>query len=293
MAAISVAVRRLAVVVSGVSLLSLLLVTPAFADSPLVDGETAPASPVPALVAPSSAPDGGPSTLAEAQAHARSRPVVRQGVDVSIWQGYIDWQRVARTSVDFVVAKATEGTGYVDPWYALNAVRARKAGIYFTAYHFARPQGGGRDARAAADFFLKHARLRPGDLVPALDLERSGTLSDAQLVHWTLIWLQHVHHKLGVMPMVYSNPGFWMSHMANSTAIAKAGFEILWIGHWGTRRPLVPARKWAGKGWTFWQYTDCGHVAGINGCVDRDTFHGPKLHYLTIGQQRQQLRSAT
>ena len=219
-------------------------------------------------------------------------PGVRQGIDVSIWQGYVNWPRVARAGIDFTVAKATEGTGVVDPWYARNAIRARNAGVLFTAYHYARPRRGGRNARAEADFFLRHARLQRGDLVPALDLERTGNLDDARLVRWTLIWLQRVHHKLGVMPMVYSNPGFWMAHMANSTAIAKAGYEILWIGHWDTRRPLVPAKRWAGEGWTFWQYTNCGHVAGVSGCVDRDTFSGPKLRQLTIYHQKQLLRRA-
>ena len=148
------------------------------------------------------------------------------------------------------------------------------------------------NARAEADFFLRHAKLKPGDLVPALDLERTGTLDDARLVRWTLIWLQRVHHKLGVMPMVYSIPASGWPTWPTPRPSPRPATEYVWIGHWDTRHPLVPANKWAGEGWTFWQYTNCGHVAGISGCVDRDTFSGPKLRELTIYHQKQLLSRA-
>lgn len=210
---------------------------------------------------------------------------VRRGIDVSHWQRYIHWPVVAG-SVDFAFAKATEGRHIVDRWYRRNHARARAAGVLFGAYHFASPGRGRKDAVRAADFFLRQARLRPDDLVPALDLERTGDLGRHALRRWTLTWLRRVEARLGVRPILYSNPDFWATEMGDTTVVARAGFELLWIGHWGADAPTVPADRWAGEGWTFWQWTDCGSVEGITGCVDRDTFSGPRLHHLTIRHLR-------
>ena len=64
---------------------------------------------------------------------------------------------------------------------------------------------------------------------------------------------------------------------------------MLWVAHWDARAPEVPGREWLGRGWTFWQWTDCGRVPGIYDCVDRNTYTGPRsLTSLTI--RRQQVR---
>jgi GH25 family lysozyme M1 (1,4-beta-N-acetylmuramidase) len=211
---------------------------------------------------------------------------VRHGIDVSHWQRNIDWHRVRRAGIDFAIAKATEGTGYVDHFYARNAKKARRAGIRFTAYHFARPQGGAQNARKQADFFVKKARLRSTDLVPALDLEQSGGLGPVALQRWVLAFLKRVETRIHAKPMVYTSPGFWTGNMANTRSIAKAGFRVLWVANYGTNRPMVPARRWNGHGWTIWQWTKCGSVAGIDGCVDRNALAGVKLKNLTISALR-------
>jgi lysozyme len=209
-------------------------------------------------------------------------PGIRHGIDVSHWQGTIDWFRVRRSGIDFAIAKATEGTGMVDHFYARNAKKARRAGIRFTAYHFARPHGSAQNAKKQADFFVKHARLRSSDLVPALDLEQSGGLGARALQRWVLAFLKRVEVRLHVKPMIYTSPGFWTGNMANTRSIAKAGYRVLWVANYGTSRPTVPARKWNGHGWTVWQWTKCGTVPGIDGCVDRDAVTGVRLKNLTI-----------
>jgi lysozyme len=218
-------------------------------------------------------------------------PGVRYGIDVSHWQGRIAWHKVANSGIRFAIAKATDGLRTVDGTYHRNSRMARRAGLAFTAYHFARPSGGVANARAQADFFVKHAKLQPGDLVPALDLEKSGGLGPVALQRWVMAFLVRVEQRLGVKPMVYTSPGFWTGPMANTRAIARAGFQVLWIAHWETARPSVPARRWNGQGWTIWQWTKCGRVAGINGCVDRDALGGARLDELTIGSQSPLLHS--
>ena len=82
--------------------------------------------------------------------------------------------------------------------------------------------------------------------------------------------------------MVYTSPNGWKDRMADTTAIADAGYTVLWVAHWGVAAPTLPANDWQGNGWTIWQYSNCGDVPGIDGCVDLDWFDGldfaPILH---------------
>lgn len=214
----------------------------------------------------------------------------QSGIDVSHWQGYIDWPRVSRTTIDFAIAKATEGTYFVDSYYRRNKQRAEAAGLHFTAYHFANPSRYSGsvyvDARREADWFLRHADLQAQNLVPALDLERTGGLNRDDLRRWTLTWLRRVEARVGVKPMIYTSPSFWASNLGNTRAAARQGYEVLWVAHWRTQRPWVPARRWNGNGWTLWQWTDCGHVRGVRTCVDRNYFGGDRLAELTIRESR-------
>jgi hypothetical protein len=65
--------------------------------------------------------------------------------------------------------------------------------------------------------------------------------------------------------------------MGDTTMFADQGYSVLWIAHWGTSSPTVPAGNWGGHGWTFWQYTSTGSTAGISGKVDLDRFNGSDL----------------
>lgn len=217
---------------------------------------------------------------------AARAPGIRRGIDVSHWQGHIYWHRVRRAGVKFAIAKATEGLHRVDAQYAHNARNARRAGVPFTAYHFARPAGGAANARAQADFFVDHAMLQSSDLVPALDLEKTGGLGAVALQRWVLAFLNRVQQRLGVKPMIYTSPGFWTGRMANTRTIVRAGYRVLWVAHYGTAKPSVPAKRWNGNGWTVWQWTKCGHVDGIRACVDRDALNGLRVAELTISSQR-------
>ncbi|GEM_PF-1758609 len=220
------------------------------------------------------------------QATVRERTVLREGIDVSHWQDRIDWGRVARSGVDFAWVKASEGTGLVDRRYRRNVTRARAAGIRVGAYHFAVPEAGVRDARRQADHLVRTAQARPGDLVPALDLEVDGGLSRGALRRWTVAFLARVETRLGVRPVLYTSPGFASAELAGVRSLARDHAPALWVAHWGTRRPDLPGDAWAGRGWSFWQWTDRGQVPGISGPVDRNLYSGPALRTLTIGARR-------
>jgi GH25 family lysozyme M1 (1,4-beta-N-acetylmuramidase) len=194
-----------------------------------------------------------------------------EGIDVSKWQGVINWPMVAAAGKRFVIAKATEGVGYEDGKYDANKAGAIAAGLKLGAYHFARPDLNA-DGAAEADWFVDTAGYQPGMIIPTLDLERHGTLSDAQLINWVKAWLGRVYERLGVRPMIYASPNFWSTYMGNTRWFADNGYAILWVAHWGVTSPAVPGSNWGGRSWTFWQYTSSGSVPGISGDVDLNRY---------------------
>lgn len=223
--------------------------------------------------------DAGPSGRLLA---ATQPPNSLPGIDVSHWQGEIDWPQVAASGQRFAIAKASEGVSYVDPMYATNRAGAMAAGLVFGAYHFARPDLHPNNPVGEADHYVDTAQLTPGNILPVLDLERQGDLTDSELTEWILDWLGEVTARTGVRPMVYTSPNGWDTRTGDTTAIADAGYTVLWVAHWGVEAPTVPANNWQGHGWTFWQYGDCGSVAGIEGCVDVDWYNGLDFGPVTI-----------
>ena len=82
----------------------------------------------------------------------------------------------------------------------------------------------------------------------------------------------HVGGALGAKPLIYTNVSSWQA-TGDTRAFARAGYR-LWVASWEVRRPAVPAADWDGQGWSVWQYTSDGSVAGIDGRVDRDVLRG-------------------
>ena len=270
---------RFAGILSGILLFSLAVT--------LTPGQTWGASPAPAAIPPIPGTTVCAGVTVRGTTCPKSRstlPAVAplEGLDVSRWQATINWPMVKAAGKQFVVMKATEGTSYVDPMYATNRAGAMSVGIPMAAYHFASPDTSPNEAVLEADHYVAVARLTAGNLLPALDLEQTGGLAPPALQVWVRSWLDEVTLKLGIRPMIYVSPNFWNVRMANNTSIPVAGYRTLWVANWGVTSPTVPGANWAGYGWTFWQYTDCGHVAGITtGCVDLDRFGGTDLTAVT------------
>jgi GH25 family lysozyme M1 (1,4-beta-N-acetylmuramidase) len=210
-----------------------------------------------------------------------------KGLDVSHWNGAIDWIRVAGSGYKFIFGKVTEGVSLIDPTYSINRAGTEGLGMRFGAYHFARPAGASDAAATAsaiqqADFFVDTAQPEPGELPPVLDLEVTGGLQAARLQVWTRAWLDEVAARLGVQPLIYSSPNFWKGALGDSSLFASAGNK-LWVAHWTKNTaPLVPAANWAGLGWTFWQWTDCSTVPGFAHCSDGDRMNGPNPSSVAI-----------
>ena len=206
-----------------------------------------------------------------------------EGIDVSHWQETIDWVKVAGAGKKFAYLKATETTNFLDNKYAINRAQAKANGIKVGAYHFARPGTNANDAVNEANWFIKNAAPVSGELIPVLDLEVTGGLTDAQLEAWTKAFMDRVYALTGVKGAIYVSPSFWSSNVGNSTKIAIAGYKVLWIAHWTSgSTPTVPGSNWNGNGWTFWQYTSSGSVNGISGRVDLNRYRFSDLGKVLI-----------
>ena len=208
------------------------------------------------------------------------------GIDISKYQGRIDWRAVGTSNVRFAIMRATLGNDYRDERYARNVALARANGIVVGAYHFAKPGHVYADPRQEADHFLRVARIGPGDILPVLDIEYSGGRSARQLRHWAIRWLNRVETRTGVRPMIYSGNHFWRGAMNNTRWFARRGYA-LWVAHWYVGAPSVPAGDWGGRGYTVWQWSAVGRFAGIRGPVDRDYVRG-SLGQATIASIRVQ-----
>jgi lysozyme len=193
--------------------------------------------------------------------------------------------------VKFAFVKASEGRGsrgFIDPWYGRNRQLAKEQDLMVGAYHFARPGGAtrkkaSRDARREARFFQEVATPEPGELLPVLDLEVTGGLPRGRLIRWTRTYLRALGRVIGEKPMIYTSPSFWRTAMGDTEWFATHGYELLWIAHWRTKLPDVPAGNWGGHDWTFWQYTSNGSLAGIDGAVDMNKYRGTDFVSVMLG----------
>jgi GH25 family lysozyme M1 (1,4-beta-N-acetylmuramidase) len=211
---------------------------------------------------------GGPIGSEQSALAVCSSGPVTQGIDVSHYDGTIDWASAHAGGIDFAFMKATENINFVDPQFATNWQSAGAAGVIRGAYHFFRPEV---DPVAQADYFIAHAGIpAPGDLPLTLDLEVTDTDTAAQAAQSALLFLARVKAQTGRTPIVYTSTGF-----LDSTLGSPAGFGgyTLWVANWQVSCPNLPS---AWSDWRFWQKADNGTVAGISGTanVDLDEFNG-------------------
>lgn len=185
------------------------------------------------------------------------------GIDISSFQGDVNFD-VLKTKKDFVMIKASEGTGYADPKFDRNKNESRRVGITRGFYHFARPDL--NSAEAEADWFCTLLANEPqeGEIL-ALDFEKDW---NGDRVGWCKKFLDKVRTNLnGYKPLLYTNPNFLSKGDWKSIVEGDYG---LWLAQWGVNSPKATI-------WPFiamWQYTDKEKVEGIQGNVDGNIFFG-------------------
>lgn len=200
------------------------------------------------------------------------------GLAVSLVNGTVPWPDLSADELAFAIARSSEGPDRTDPTFERNWHGIQERGLVAGAYHTATPHvSGPATAEAVSAAATAEAQnmlavldgvggIRAGDLPPALALEVSSGLTEAQVYAWTETWVHVVESDTGRKPMIYTGP-FWRWTL---NAFTDAWGCPLWLAQYaGTRQ--VP-RAW--DTWTLWEYTDMARVDGIAGDVCLSCFNG-------------------
>ncbi|MEV6523883.1 lysozyme [Longispora sp. NPDC051575] len=206
------------------------------------------------------------------------------GIDVSHYQGTINWTSVRNAGIQFAYIKATEGIGYKDTKFNTYYPAAYHAGVIRGAYHFALPD---RSTGAAqADFLVDNGGAWSRDnltLPAALDIEYNpyGATcygkSASAMVAWINDFLARYQARTGRWAVLYSTTNWWQTCTGNYSGFANR--SPLWLARYASAPGTLPA------GWpvyTIWQYSSTGSVAGIAGNVDRNNFNGDRGRLLAL-----------
>lgn len=248
---------------------------------------------VSALTAPAAAAEANtPSGLAPGQAHmgwnepgaatkriavtpaATTKAVAKvDGMDVSGWQGNVNWASWWNAGMRFAYVKATEGTSYRNNFFAQQYNGSYNAGFIRGAYHFALPNNSG--GAAQANYFVDHGGgwSRDGKTLPGvLDIEfnpySGGTcygLSQASMRSWIAAFTAQYKARTGRDAVIYTNTSWWNQCVGSAPQFGSA--NPLWVANYTTMTPPLPA------GWnyyTFHQYTSTPLDKNkFNGAYDR------------------------
>ncbi|GAA3197047.1 lysozyme [Streptomyces virens] len=207
-----------------------------------------------------------------------------QGIDVSHWQGAINWTSVRNAGIQFAWIKATEGTTYKDDRFNSNYTNAYHAGVIRGAYHFARPNVS--NGATQANFFASSGGAWSRDnltLPGVLDIEHNPYgamcygLSTTAMRTWITDFYNTYKARTSRDVVIYTTASWWNTCTGNWTGMG--GKSPLWAAHWGASSPTIPAGF---PTWTVWQYTATGSVSGVSGNVDRNQFNGSRDRLLAL-----------
>jgi lysozyme len=193
------------------------------------------------------------------------------GIDVSHHQGTIDWLALSKNkpAVEFILIKATQGTGYTDPQFYNNVNGANNIGLKFGFYHFStlNSENVEKDASEEAEYFLSviNKTLKPAlPLVLDIEVESPNIQLDREQVRtWIKTFFSTLEKTGHKNYMIYSGTPFLNSHLPKGHGL---GTIPLWLAAYTNKpEPVIPA------GWndyTIWQYSEKGKINGIAGPCD-------------------------
>lgn len=203
------------------------------------------------------------------------------GVDVSRWQGDLDWRRMRASGVSFAFLKATEGGDHSDPMFRRYWAETRAAGIPRGAYHYFYFC---RSGAHQAAWFISHVPRERGALPPVIDLEWTASRTCPrrppanEVLREAKIFKDILHRHYGQRPIIYTTVDFYRDNNLRTWP------EEFWLrsvaGH-----PNVVYPK---QRWSFWQYTGTGTVPGARGNIDLNTFGGSAADWQQWLQRRTQ-----
>lgn len=210
------------------------------------------------------------------------------GIDVSKYQGNIDWQAVKDAGVGFAYIKATEGADVTDSKFQYNWAAAKAAGVPRGAYHFV------YWCRQPHEEIANFKSVVPNDsdaLPPVLDVEATPTsksckrtLYREEALRDMKAMLEDMERHYGKKPVIYSSVDFYQS-VLHSGALSE--YPI-----WVRSTKYHPQVRYGDRKWTFWQYRSDGRIPGIVGAVDQNVFNGSQDHWRSWLSSQTGLRAA-
>lgn len=192
------------------------------------------------------------------------------GVDVSYYQGNINWDALVSQGVNFAFIKATEGVDHNDTQFLQNWESAKNSAIYVGAYHFFRFEN---DGAQQAENFIRTVPAAENTLPPVIDVELYASLEEEPDVAQTQETLQEMLDILeayyGKKPILYAAPNTYRTYIKDF-----ADEYPIWISNY-YYEPYFD--------WTFWQYTDSGLLEGYDGdqkYIDLNVYRGSMAEFL-------------
>ncbi len=199
------------------------------------------------------------------------------GIDVSKWQGKINWASVSGAGTQFAFIKATEGGDHVDERFLENWYGAKQNGIPRGAYHF---MFWCRSAAQQAAWFKQVVPNDPGAMPPVLDVEWNGEsrlcprkVTREHALSMIRTMLTEMERHTGKRPIIYTDITFHAEILEG---------ELEDYPHWIRSTAAEPEHRYRDRRWTMWQYTTTGRVPGIKGDVDRNAFYGSEKEWLAF-----------
>jgi lysozyme len=203
------------------------------------------------------------------------RQLAVHGVDVSRWQGQIDWLKLKGQGANFAYIKATDGGDHLDPMFHKNWREAGRAGLRRGAYHFFYWC---RRASEQADWFIRNVPKVEGALPPVLDVEWNGQSScrrrpsRADVLEKMQVFMDRLEAHYGQRPIIYTAPDFYRDNL-------KGAFPD--HPFWLRSVAAHPSKVYPGRKWVLWQYSGSGLSHGVDGRIDLNVFHGDETAWRT------------
>lgn len=188
---------------------------------------------------------------------------IYQGIDVSSWQGSINFSYVKSSGIEVVYIKSSEGRSYIDPYFERNYTNAKANGLKVGFYHYVTARSI-EQAKEQANFFASVISGKQADCRLAMDFESFGNLSISQINEISKTFLETLENVTNSKCVIYSN-----AYSARTIFSNELTNYPLWVANYGVSSPGSNG-KW--NTWVGWQYTNTGLVNGISGYVDRNKF---------------------
>lgn len=189
---------------------------------------------------------------------------VLSGIDISVYQGDIDFEQVKNSGIEVVYIRAGYGFSVTDPKFEKNYTNATKAGLKCGAYYFVTA----RNTEQAYLQATRFAELISGKTFaarPAMDFEEFGSLGKNGINIVGLAFMQKLRELTGIVPILYTD-----AYNASETWDWNFAQFPLWVADYDAEEPYVTSNIW--QSYAGFQYSDRGEIPGIYGNVDLDRF---------------------